>query len=185
MRDVSGTLSERDKLLDTIAERLGAVWDLRAAAALRRHTPDGPLTTRARGRSGGSVSRRSQASREPAFVLGARCNSSRPPGRGHDQHPREEDDRWHTNASPLVLLRGSRWQLPTRGGSDRGRGEGHRDVGPAVRRAGTRYPTVREPSSGLRTVAGTHHERCLLREPLAPENVRRPPRNRERARNRV
>jgi hypothetical protein len=65
--------------------------------------PSGPVTTRARGRSSGSASRQSRASREPAFVRGVRCNSSRPHGRGRDQDPRVEDDRWHTNASRRVL----------------------------------------------------------------------------------
>ena len=94
-----------------------------------------------RGRSSGSVAPRSRASREPAFVPGARCNSSRPHGRGRDQHPRVADDRWHTNASRRVLRHGGRWQLPTGGGNGRARSEGRRDVGPAARRAGTTYPS--------------------------------------------
>jgi len=100
-----------------------------------------------RGRSSGSVAPRSRASREPAFVPGARCNSSRPHGRGRDQHPRVADDRWHTNASRRVLRHGGRWQLPTGGGNGRARREGGRDVGPAARRAGTTYPTASESSS--------------------------------------
>ena len=58
-----------------------------------RGGPPRPVTTRARGRSSGSVSRRSRASRAPASVRGARCSSSRPRGRGRDQDPRVEDER--------------------------------------------------------------------------------------------
>jgi hypothetical protein len=99
-----------------------------------------PVTTRARRRSSGSVSRQSPASPEPAFVRAAWCNSSRPHGRGRDQDPRVEDDRWHTNASRRLRWHRGRWQMPTGGGNGRARGEGRRDVGPAARRAGTTCP---------------------------------------------
>ncbi len=114
-----------------------------------RGGPSRPVTTRDRGRLSGSVSRQSRASREPAFVLGARCNSSRPHGRGRDQHPRVEDDRWHTNASRRVLRHRGRWQMPTGGGNGRARGEGRRDVGPAARRAGTTCPKRVGPAQSL------------------------------------
>ena len=128
-----------------------------------RGRPSRPVTARDRGRVSGSVSRQSRASREPAFVLGARCNSSRPHGRGRDQHPRVEDDRWHTNASRRVLRHRGRWQMPTGGGNGRARGEGRRDVGPAARRAGTTCPKANEPSSRPQTAAGRPHEGCPLR----------------------
>jgi hypothetical protein len=120
-----------------------------------------------------------------AFVLGARCNSWRPHGRDRDQRPRVEDDRWHTNASRRVLRHRGRWQMSTGGGTGRARSEGRRGVDPAARRAGTRCPIASEPSSGPRTAAGRPHERCLPREPPAPENARQRPRNREQARNQV
>jgi hypothetical protein len=134
-----------------------------------------PVTTRDRGRSSGSVSPRSRASREPAFVRGARCSSSRPAGRGRDRHPREEDELCHTNASRLVPPDPGRSQLPTGDDSGRGHSEGRRDDGLAARRVETRCPRASEPSSGPQRVPGRPHERCLIRAPPALENARRPP----------
>jgi hypothetical protein len=108
-----------------------------------------PVTARDRRRSSGSVSRQSRASQEPAFVLGARCNSSRPHGRGRDQDPRVVDERWRANGSRRVLWGRGRWQRPTGGGSGRARGEGRRDVGPALDQAKPRVPKRVGPAQGL------------------------------------
>ena len=134
-------------------------------------TASGPLTTGDRGGSSGSGSPRSRVFREPAFVPGARCNSWRPHGRARDQDPRVADDRWHTNASRRVFRHRGRSQMPAGGGNGRARSVGRRDVGPAVRRAGTTCPTASEPSSGPRRAAGRPHGRRLIRSRLLPKTL--------------
>jgi len=103
------------KQLSAIAKRGAEIRSDRQTFRLLWSGPSRPVTTRARGRSSGSVSRRSRASPGPGFVRAARCNSSRPHGHGRDEDPRVEDDRWHTNASRRVLRHRGRWQLPPGG----------------------------------------------------------------------